>query len=539
MPAPKLIDEAGDAVRQLMGSQPKVAGYLTYDPGPGIYSRLERAVQQMPEKVRVQELPGLLKRYKEGVPGWELKATDLDSTIAGRDVVPRDELLAAVRERSPVHTTREIRLEEPQPRHMPDDMRKAAMDVLRSTGYLGFDTAGQAAAAVREYPDWRSRWEVSDEEAVPLEAYRNWFYQDDYAGRKIGGLGATEAHGPTRFHEYADPGASDYTELVFLQPGFGRRPGHHWHADYPKEWGANQSVKSAAGQDAVAHMRMASYGDALRLLESQSDVLNDAIKAGDLGGVPPSYHMQPAQVEMDIKRLALEAARSGKRAIEIASPESISRRVGMPLDHAQHRYGKVAVSELERLGRKMGGLVDDTPAHAGEVIRYELPYDGGNLVTEPRGAAEKIFRNEFPRTGPAPAFEIDPSQAYNRLEYSYSLHPEQVGPNATILHAALSKRLERAGMPAAEAEIAAGKRMPEIMRLAEEQAARASAYDRVYELRDAQDAAGKMAERAGTPGRRYLMSDEMRRRLIQEGVGAAVAGGVLSQDELLDRLHAQ
>ena len=516
------IDDAGRAI----------AGLLTYNPGPGIYSRLERAIEAMPDNVRVQELPGLLKRYKDGVPGWELKAVDLDSVIAGRDAVPKAELLAAVKGRSPVHATRELRLEAPQPRHMPEDIRVPALDTLRRNDNLGFDTLGQAAASVREYPDWRNRWEVSDEDAPALEAYRNWFYQDDYAGREIGGLGTTEAVGPTRFHDYAGPGAKDYKELVFLQPGFGRTPGHHWHPDYPKEWGANQAVKNAAGQDAVAHMRMASYGDALRLLESQSDVLNDAIKinAGATGSQRP-YHMQQSQVELDIKWLALEAARSGKRAIEIASPESISRSVGMPLEHAQHRYGKVIPAELERLGRKMGGLVDDTPAHAGEVIRYELPYDGGNLVTEPRGVAENIFRNEFPRTGPAPAFEIDPSQAYNRLEYSYSLHPDQVGQNAAILHSALTVRLTRAGMPMAEAHAAAGRRMPELMRLAEEQAARASAYDRVYELRDAQDQAGAIAERVGTPGRRYIMSDEMRRRLIEQGVGASVLAPLLATEE--------
>ena len=38
-------------------------------------------------------------------------------------------------------------------------------------------------------------------------------------------------------------------------------------------------------------------------------------------------------------------------------------------------------------------------------------------------------------------------------------------------------------------------------------------------------------------GRRYLMSGEMRRRLIQEGVGAAVATGVMSQDDLINRLN--
>ena len=55
------FDQAGDAVR-------KIAGYLPYNPGPGIYSRLEKAIEQMPANVRVQELPGLLKRYKDGVP---------------------------------------------------------------------------------------------------------------------------------------------------------------------------------------------------------------------------------------------------------------------------------------------------------------------------------------------------------------------------------------------------------------------------------------------------------------------------------------
>jgi len=100
-----------------------------------------------------------------------------------------------------------------------------------------------------------------------------------------------------------------------------------------------------------------------------------------------------------------------------------------------------------------------------------------------------------------------------------------------LLHATLAIRLQRAGMSAADANVAAGRRMPELMRLAEEQNARASAYDRVYELRDAQEQAGKLLERRGTPGRRYLMSDEMRRRLIQQGVGASLLAPLLLQEE--------
>ncbi len=38
-------------------------------------------------------------------------------------------------------------------------------------------------------------------------------------------------------------------------------------------------------------------------------------------------------------------------------------------------------------------------------------------------------------------------------------------------------------------------------------------------------------------GKRYLMSDEMRRRLILEGVGASIGAGIMSQDDLIERLN--
>jgi len=40
------------------------------------------------------------------------------------------------------------------------------------------------------------------------------------------------------------------------------------------------------------------------------------------------------------------------------------------------------------------------------------------------------------------------------------------------------------------------------------------------------------------PGRRYIMSDEMRRRILTEGIPAAVAAGMVS-DELIERLGEQ
>jgi hypothetical protein len=350
--------------------------------------------------------------------------------------------------------------------------------------------------AVREYPDWRTRWEVSDADAVPLEAYRKWHADPgaDYAGRAVGGLGGTEAHGPTRFHDYAEPGAKEYAELVFLQPGFGRRPGHHWHPDYPRPWGASQEIQQAAGQDAVAHMRMATHGDALRLLESQSDVLNDSIKAGDLGARPPQYHMQQAQVEMDIKRLALEAARSGKRAIEIASPESIANRVGMPLEHAQHRYGKVASSELERLGRKMGGLTEDT----------SQAIDHADVRSQVRTEVAELAAEARMRLPP------DARHSYRQLASAIA---DNMFPSTIMAHARrLASELDATGRPSANL-------MPSLMRLAERDAAAMNAWNEVRVL---------TPESPPTHPKRYIMSDEMRRRIIEQGIGASLLAPLLA-----------
>jgi hypothetical protein len=388
---------------------------------------------------------------------------------------------------------------------MPDEIREPALQAMRENDYLGFDSLGHGMAAVREYPDWRTRWEVSDADAVPLEAYRKWHADPgaDYAGRAVGGLGGTEAHGPTRFHDYAEPGAKEYTELVFLQPGFGRRPGHHWHPDYPRPWGASQEIQQAAGQDAVAHMRMATHGDALRLLESQSDVLNDSIKAGATGEKPPQYHMQQAQVEMDIKRLALEAARSGKRAIEIASPESIANRVGMPLEHAQHRYGKVASSELERLGRKMGGLTEDTS----QSINHS------DLRSQVRTEVAEIAAEARMRLPP----EAHPH--YRQLAMALA---DNMFPSTIMTHArSLADALDATGRPSANL-------MPSLMRLAERDAAATNAWSNVRAL---------TPESPPTNPRRYIMSDEMYRRLIEGGVGAAVGAGIMSDDDLIERLN--
>ena len=506
-----------------------IAGLLTYNPGPGIYSRLERAIQAMPENVRTQELPGLLKRYKDGVPGWELKAVDLDSVIGQRPAVSREELLQAVKERSPVYTHKEVVL-------------------------------GGNPPKITEEPSYESPDNYSlERKSFPV-------HEDNPSS-----LGSGAVHGQPQYQNYGQ-GGKDYTEVLLVQPG----ADEFW---FNNHWGG----RSRRGEEAVAHARFDTHGDALRINELQSDLgIHNRQVRGRAGTPPPAQHrdhtdgtyydmlqemgykfdvddygapinitgphpntfpLEDAWSDLLIKRLALEAARQGHRAIEVASPSSVFAKTGNRGDEAasmarmEHFYGKVVPGAVERLGKRMGGLTEEPVEQLGPVIRYELPFNNGSGVTEPRGAAEKIFRKEFPQSGPLPAFDLDPSLAYDKLEWAYSKKPESVGEYATLLQAALANRLKSGGMDIGEAERAAGMRMPEIIRLAEEQAMRADAFDRVQNLRDVQEMTPGHSPYRTEAGRRYIMSDEMRRRLIEGGVGAAVATGIMSQDDLINRLN--
>lgn len=490
------IDEAG---RQ-------IAGLLTYNPGPGIYSRLERAVQAMPENVRVQELPGLLKRYKEGVPGWELRATDLDSVIAGRDVVPRDELLARVREASPVYTHKEIVLG-----GTPPLTRAVPHDIMDGTG--------------RTFP-----FDVEDVQPEPSA------------------LGRGVHHGDAAFDEYGQ-GGQDYAELLLTQPEAGFKMfGSHWN-----------DVNAAPGaSNAVAHARFDTHGDALRINELQSDLGIHNRKAREamadfVAGQPVAtqrpatelpFPLEDAWADILIKRLALEAARQGHRAIEVASPRAIADKVGGNIDNYEHFYGKVVPGALERLGRKMGGLVDDSPMRGGvpnyddaaEAIfkRYEQPTDEAlRLLID----ARKGFREGVP------AFDKSPGDMFDILAHSQRnassavgsgegaidldahVNQWQVERDANALYNTIVKDMMARGAPATIARSKAAELMPRLMRLSEDQAHNARTYSVVRKL-------GEEAEKAkGIPaeglGRRYLMSDEMRRRLIEGGVGASLLAPIV------------
>jgi hypothetical protein len=508
-------DEAGDAVRQV------IAGYLPYNPGPGIYSRLERAVEQMPENVRAQELPGLIKRYKDGVPGWELKETDLDSVIAGRDVVPRSELLARVKEKSPVYTHGEM--------------------VLGETGPV--------------YKD-RPHYSLTRFDGTPL--------LDDVPAYQEGPsrLGRGVLHGTPKFSDYGQ-GGQDYKELLLIQPGAGDNA-------FSTHWGG------PAG-DAVAHARLDTHGDALRINELQSDLgihnrkVREAISSrqgppqqlpsesdpayldrvqeqgyvmqmGDDGewiwsNDPKSqgvdFPMEDVWMDQLIKRIALEAARGGHRAIEIASPRAIADKVGGNIENYEHVYNKVAPGLLERLGRKMGGLTEVKPfpsamptgGYAGILDDMrDGPHGGGQPVLRDASSAMRMLKSSVPK-GPLPAFGESPQSAWNSLASAYRGHSD-VGYEANRLHDSLSASLSRGGGDSSSA----AEMMPQLVRLAENHAASLDAYQRVDELARLQDfqRGGKPAAEAG---RRYVMSDEMRRRIIEGGIGASLLAPLASQYE--------
>jgi hypothetical protein len=451
MADPRKLANAAEVLARLAGQAPEQK-LLTYDPGPGIYSRLERAVEQMPENVRVQELPGLLKRYKDGVPGWELKETDLDSVIAGRDVVPRAELLARVKDRSPVYTHKE---------------------------------------QVRRDSSMASAW-------ADLDDPTGGFMQDAPLGR--GG-----PSGPTKYPEYGQ-GGKDYTEVLLTQPEAGTRDFHtHW---------ANEHA------DAAAHARFDTHGDALRINELQSDlgihnrkVREAAAREEAMGpeagahyrnteGAELPFPLEDAWADILIKRLALEAARKGHRAIEVASPRAIADKVGGNIENYEHFYGKVVPGALERLGRKMGGLVEDAPA-----LRQA---ETKNVWDE----SEDLL-NQYRRFNQGDPEKID---AFNDLLDATS--PAVQRDAASKIYAMFDD-----GDPGYATAVTR-----DAIALAEQTNAARAVRERLL-----RQGIGPPRPPPAAPGRRYLMSDEMRRRILLEGIPASVAGAI-GTDQVLDRL---
>lgn len=465
-----------------------LAGLLTHSPGPGLYSRMERAVQQMPRVIRTQELPGLLRKYKDGVPGWEVKA--VAPAIGDSPSISREALLGLIHERSPAFTHHEIMLGgRPQSRVLRDG--EIVPDYLESSQPLG-----------------------------------------------LGGA----VFGPPKYDRYSQ-GGDDYAELLLLQPNAsGRRFGSHW----PNH------------ENAVAHARYDTHGDALRINELQSDlgIYNRKVRAGDLEDVPDSakelaFPLEDDWAEILIKRLALEAARQGHRAIEVASPRAIADKVGGSIDNYEHFYGKVVPGAIERLGRKMGGLAEVSGGLDPDPPPYRAYQTYDRLAARMTDRAADATRDAITladglagRLAGQRSVE-DPFYALvNRMITNEVLRLSSEDAAASFLwhaqgvHDRLVRTAMENGYPEEAARTLIARAMPGVMRDAENAAALWSARSRIEDI--AEHLPDEARRALPAPGRRYIMSDEMRKRILRDGIGMSVMGAAATDpDAVLERLQEQ
>ena len=425
-----------------------IAGLLGYNPGPGLYSRMSRAVEQMPKVIRTQELPGLLRKYQEGVPGWEVKA--VAPALEGVESIPRQDLLEIIQQHSPAYTHKELVLGgRPQSIFVPEY-------------YIG-ETPSLSGRAMR----------VLQRTPSPL--------------------GGGVSHGSAKYADYGQ-GGNDYSEILLLQPNaLGEQFGSHW-----------TGTGARGARAAVAHARYDTHGDALRINELQSDlgIHNRKQREMRLEGEPDArgeglpFPLEDAWADILIKRLALEAARGGHRAIEVASPRAIADKVGGNIDNYEHFYGKVVPGAIERLGRKMGGLTPEGPARASPA-QYDVWQESDDLLKDyrrlHRGDPEIIDAfNDLLDAG-------TPGTSRDAAERLYTLFDDDDPGYATWA-------------------------VQQAMALADQTNAARSVTRRLLS-RGVSPPKPPLAP----PGRRYIMSDEMRRRILQQGIGLGVLGPLLGE----------
>jgi len=460
-----------------------IAGLLGYNPGPGLYSRMSRAVEQMPKVIRTQELPGLLRKYQEGVPGWEVKA--VAPALEGVESIPRQDLLEIIQQHSPAYTHKELVLGgRPQSIFVPEY-------------YIG-ETPSLSGRAMR----------VLQRTPSPL--------------------GGGVSHGSAKYADYGQ-GGNDYSEILLLQPNaLGEQFGSHW-----------TGTGARGARAAVAHARYDTHGDALRINELQSDlgIHNRKQREMRLEGEPDArgeglpFPLEDAWADILIKRLALEAARGGHRAIEVASPRAIADKVGGNIDNYEHFYGKVVPGAIERLGRKIGGMTaepsrltpEPSPATGyGESAR-RMEFRTTDAMNDAIAIAHGWVGRQRGQRSVGDPFEemVDAMSLSNdyREQAAVMSHEQEV-------HDRMVRTAIDNGYPAEAAKTLVARAMPGVMRDAENVTAMRHARARLAAL------SREHTPPAATPpaaGRRYVMSDEMRRRILQQGIGLGVLGPLLGE----------
>lgn len=470
------------------------AALLTHTPAPGLYSRLERAVEQLPKEVKTEGLENRLRKYPEGISGWELKpfmqaveGAGVLGPQAGNPSVPRQFLLDLVHQNSPAFTHREGLLAE----------------------------GGSLPLLGRQEDVWEAAGKIGSPTVVGKPQYAT---------------AAEDVGGNYRIHLLMQPKLPTSSMLTPL--GSPRK----WEGGH---WGSHPNT--------IAHMRTKDVGDAIRLQEVQSDIRNQNVqhlaeqKEFYQDTFDPSQHKDlwpQKQVplyddypEVLLKGLLLRAAHEGKRAIEIPPFDAISNYVSMRPSGIQHVYGGQVPGTLIRIGRPLGGLIDAEPQARGPV---NIPafHQGEHAY----GAIQRTQQDMFDAASRAARLA-----GLDEIDRDIIYFANRSVRGAEDLHKYLQHRNHQLGYDSREMDRYLMLQMPEIMRQVElwhrarDRVSIGSplleASMRADEAMEDARARGIVADPAPAPSRRLEIPDSVRKRIIQGGIGLGVLAPLLQQDE--------
>lgn len=367
-------------------------------PRPLLRSRLLSALEGMPDRYQAKDLPGLLRRHPEGVPGWEIKAAGLDPSqpadtevgraIAGGGMLNNEEVFDQAFQRSPGWEIRGVQLSNMSGPHL-DMASPPTARPLWDSVLAGLDHSDGRP----QYIEWSPYYSSADISAVPWKYDEHVFlspYEVEHPGASAQRL--------QWLQEMLLEGRMSPSDIWELSQGW---QAHHYGQVRVPSWWADGNVRPGmiAGRqfqrpsitaspreatgynpnnldedEGLAEMSTAAHGhirtwqtpDAIMLGEAQSDAANylhKEKKKGDqliAAGQPPYAPMHGMDIQdLAIKMTLAKAARDGLDFVEIPSgtysaamlsDESPSRSA-----IATHsRRNERLASLLEREGAKLG-----------------------------------------------------------------------------------------------------------------------------------------------------------------------------------------
>jgi len=204
-------------------------------------------------------------------------------------------------------------------------------------------------------------------------------------------------------------------------------------------------------------------------------------------------------------------------------------KTGNPIEGAkslarmEQVYGKMTPGSLESLGRKMGGLTADANIPPEPTINTRADLKG--FVADSGGQADSFLwslRRKAPGmgtdwTGDEYKEMVRTMADLRNQGHSYDSLDGIMSERYQEAYAAALKTLSNGNMLPGPARKAAGQAMGEFIERAKAQA-------------ELQRAARMAGYESPPPGRRYLMSDEMRKRILMQGIGASLLAPMMRED---------